>query len=71
VVYGAADAKTGAAGSVVDLFAQRQLNPHAAVYGGVLGAETQAVLAGFFQARRNESQVGLAKNTPHTAFLHQ
>ena len=36
MVFGAADPKTGAAGSVIDLFAQRQLNHHTAVQGGVL-----------------------------------
>src|SRR4029434_861063 len=36
VVFGAYDPKTGAAGSVIDLFAQPQLNHHTAVIGGVL-----------------------------------
>lgn len=52
VVFGAADPKTGACGSVVDLFAEQRLNHHAEVIGGVLAGECAEVLKGFFQARR-------------------
>jgi tRNA(adenine34) deaminase len=52
LIYGAADPKTGACGSVVDLFAELRLNHHAAVTGGVLAAESAALLQGFFAARR-------------------
>jgi tRNA(adenine34) deaminase len=52
VVYGAADPKTGAAGSVVDLFSQQKLNHHALVQGGVLAAECGALLSSFFASRR-------------------
>jgi tRNA(adenine34) deaminase len=52
VVYGAADPKTGAAGSVVDLFSQQKLNHHALVQGGVLAAECGALLSRFFASRR-------------------
>jgi tRNA(adenine34) deaminase len=52
VVYGASDPKTGAAGSVLDLFAQRQLNHQTTAQGGVLATECASVLADFFQARR-------------------
>ena len=52
VVYGASDPKTGAAGSVVDLFAQNKLNHHALVQGGVLAAECGALLSRFFALRR-------------------
>jgi len=52
VVFGAADAKTGAAGSVVDLFAENRLNHHTLVQGGVLAAECGALLSAFFAARR-------------------
>ncbi|ABM33646.1 tRNA adenosine(34) deaminase TadA [Paracidovorax citrulli] len=52
VVYGAPDAKTGAAGSVVDLFAQPALNHHTRIEGGVLAQECGALLSGFFQSRR-------------------
>ena len=52
VVFGARDPKTGAAGSVIDLFAEPRLNHHAAVTGGVRDAECAALLSGFFAARR-------------------
>ena len=52
VVYGAADPKTGAAGSTVNLFEERRLNHHALVTGGVLAAECGALLSGFFASRR-------------------
>src|SRR4051794_10651561 len=52
VVYGARDPKTGAAGSVVDLFAQAQLNHHTVVQGGVLADECGKVLQDFFAERR-------------------
>ena len=52
VVYGAADPKTGACGSVVDLFAEPRLNHHATVVGGVLAGECGALLSDFFATRR-------------------
>ncbi|MFT3815403.1 MAG: tRNA adenosine(34) deaminase TadA [Acidovorax sp.] len=52
VVFGAADAKTGVAGSVLDLFAEPRLNHHTAVQGGVLAEECAALLQGFFSDRR-------------------
>ena len=52
VVFGAADPKTGAAGSAVDLFSQTTLNHHALVEGGVLAAECGALLSSFFASRR-------------------
>ncbi|HEX6364144.1 MAG TPA: tRNA adenosine(34) deaminase TadA [Albitalea sp.] len=52
VVYGAADPKTGAAGSTVNLFEEKRLNHHALVQGGVLAAECGAVLSAFFTSRR-------------------
>lgn len=52
VVFGARDPKTGAAGSVVDLFAEARLNHHAEVTDGVLAGECGALLSGFFAARR-------------------
>lgn len=52
VVFGARDPKTGACGSVVDLFAVAQLNHHASVTGGVLADECGGLLSDFFAARR-------------------
>ncbi len=52
VVFGAHDPKTGACGSVVDAFANRQLNHHTEVAGGVLAAECGDALKSFFAHRR-------------------
>ena len=52
VVYGAADPKTGACGSVLNLFEQEQLNHHTAIEGGVMAEECGAMLKDFFAARR-------------------
>ena len=52
VVYGASDPKTGACGSVVDLFADANLNHHATVVPGVLAEECSARLSAFFNQRR-------------------
>jgi tRNA(adenine34) deaminase len=52
VVYGAKDPKTGAAGSVVDLFAEPRLNHHCEVQGGLLADACGGLLSRFFSARR-------------------
>jgi|SRR6266851_9096139 tRNA(adenine34) deaminase len=52
VVFGAGDPKTGAAGSIVDLFRNEKLNHHAQIQGGVLASECGALLNGFFASRR-------------------
>jgi tRNA(adenine34) deaminase len=52
VVFGAPDPKTGAAGSVVNLFSEQRLNHHASVEGGVLGEECGTLLSEFFAAKR-------------------
>jgi tRNA(adenine34) deaminase len=52
VVFAAADPKTGAAGSVVDLFGNRTLNHHTALHGGVLAEPAGALLREFFSERR-------------------
>ena len=54
VVFGAVDAKTGAAGSVLDLFGQPQLNHHTQVLGGVLADECRGLLREFFTERREQ-----------------
>ena len=56
VVYGAVDPKTGAAGSVLDLFGQRQINHQTQIQGGVLAAECADVLQVFFKIRRSEAR---------------
>ncbi len=55
VVFGARDPKSGAAGSVVDLFAERRLNHHAEIVGGVLANECGQMLSAFFAARRGRT----------------
>jgi tRNA(adenine34) deaminase len=59
LVYGAADPKTGACGSVVDLFAEPRLNHHTTVRAGVLAEESGALLSRFFAERRQLRQSGL------------
>jgi tRNA(adenine34) deaminase len=55
VVFGAPDPKTGAAGSVIDLFGVEQLNHHAQVRGGVLAQECGEVLRVFFRDKRGKN----------------
>jgi tRNA(adenine34) deaminase len=54
VVFGASDPKTGAAGSVIDLFAQPRLNHHTQVQGGLMAEACSAVLRDFFAERREQ-----------------
>lgn len=56
VVFGAPDPKTGAAGSVLDLFANPLLNHRTQVQGGVLAGECAGMLQRFFQRKRAQSQ---------------
>jgi tRNA(adenine34) deaminase len=52
VVFGAWDPKAGAAGSVLDVLAQPQLNHRPEVAGGLLAEECGALLSSFFSSRR-------------------
>lgn len=56
VVFGAAEPKTGCAGSVLNLFAQPQLNHQTRVEGGVLAPLAALQLQQFFQGRRSQSR---------------
>jgi tRNA(adenine34) deaminase len=56
VVFGARDPKTGVAGSVLDLFANGQLNHHTAVQAGVLEDACGALLRQFFAERRAQQR---------------
>ena len=56
-VFGARDPKTGACGSVLNLFANAQLNHHAEVVGGVLADECGTMLSDFFAERRQQSRI--------------
>ena len=58
VVFAASDPKTGAAGSVIDLFAEARLNHHTAVQGGVLAAAAGTLLREFFAQRRAAQRAG-------------
>jgi len=55
LVYGAADPKAGACGSVVNLLADDRLNHHATVTGGVMAEAAGKLLQEFFAARRASS----------------
>lgn len=57
VVYGAADPKTGTAGSVLDLFSHAQINHQTVVQGGVLADECATLLQGFFSERRRAQRM--------------
>jgi tRNA(adenine34) deaminase len=59
LVYAAADPKTGACGSVIDLFAERRLNHHTSVHGGVLAAPASALLKDFFAQRRSQARAAI------------
>lgn len=56
VVFGASDPKTGAAGSVLNLFDEARLNHHARIQGGVLGEECGHMLSDFFAQRRQQQK---------------
>lgn len=56
VVYGAKEPKTGAAGSVFNLFTESRLNHHARIEGGVLAEECGKMLSDFFALRRAQQK---------------
>jgi tRNA(adenine34) deaminase len=58
VVFGAADPKAGAAGSVLDILAEPALNHRPQVTGGVMEAECSGLLTDFFSLRRGSSGEG-------------
>ena len=60
LVYGAREYKTGAHGSVMDVFAEPRLNHHCEVHGEVLAEACSDLISGFFASRR------LAKKTEAT-----
>jgi tRNA(adenine34) deaminase len=57
VVFGALDPKTGAAGSVIDLFRNAQLNHHTQVQGGLLAPACSDLLQRFFRQQRQQKSV--------------
>ena len=64
VVFGAADPKTGAAGSVVDLFSEAALNHQTRLEGGVMAQECGALLQDFFRQRRADQKGQSQQNHP-------
>jgi tRNA(adenine34) deaminase len=56
LVYGASEPKTGAAGSVIDLFSNPNLNHHTTVEAGMLSSACSDLLARFFADRRAVNQ---------------
>lgn len=54
VVFGAFDRKTGAAGSIFNLFQEPAINHHTEAIGGVMAAESVALLRSFFEERRTK-----------------
>ncbi len=68
VVFGAADPKTGVCGSVTNLFAERQLNHHAELVGGVLSQACGDLLKSFFAERRQQAQLARAQ-TPEALIV--
>lgn len=61
-VYGAADAKAGALGSLYDLNADSRLNHRFNVTAGVLADECRAVLSGYFAGLRGVGGIGCGLN---------
>ena len=72
VVYGAAEPKTGAAGSVLNVFGCAQINHHTQVLRGVLAEECAALMAEFFQQRRavNKAKALASHPLKDTALRH-
>jgi tRNA(adenine34) deaminase len=77
VVFAATEPKTGAAGSVLNLFAEARINHQTAVQGGVLAEDSAALLQTFFgdrravrreEARLNHPLLDIALRTPDAAF---
>jgi tRNA(adenine34) deaminase len=70
VVFGAHDARTGVAGSVLNLFDHKQLNHQTQVTGGVLDNECGQLLKEFFKSRRVNAEPVRedALRTPDVAF---
>ncbi|MCG7656545.1 tRNA adenosine(34) deaminase TadA [Wielerella bovis] len=57
VIFAAREPKMGAAGSVIDVFANKQMNVHTAVLGGILADEAQTILQDFFRLRRENNKL--------------
>ena len=69
VVFGAIDPKTGAAGSVLNLFAESRLNHHTQVQGGVMAQACGNILREFFAERRAQQKAERAAAVEEPAEL--
>jgi tRNA(adenine34) deaminase len=69
VVFAASDPKTGVAGSVLNLFANKQLNHHTAIVGGVLAEPSSQLLKQFFAERR--AHIKFLRDQRHAAGARQ
>lgn len=56
LVYGAADEKTGAVGSLVDILRHPGMNHQVEIVTGVLAEECAATLSNFFRMRREQKK---------------
>ena len=70
VVFGAFDRKTGAGGSVLNLFSEVAINHHTEAIGGVLAAESVALLRGFFEERRQKRAKVLERRVGASVATH-
>ncbi|MBG6073636.1 MULTISPECIES: tRNA adenosine(34) deaminase TadA [unclassified Polaromonas] len=64
VVFGASEPKTGAAGSVINLFAQSSLNHKTECQGGVLADASRGLMQDFFRQRRFEKRASELRRHP-------
>jgi tRNA(adenine34) deaminase len=67
VVFGASDPKTGAVGSVLNLFEEAKLNHHTEVLSGVLAEECGQTLSEFFALKRQLKKEELAREKEEAA----
>ncbi|MFN0184792.1 MAG: tRNA adenosine(34) deaminase TadA [Aquabacterium sp.] len=67
VVFAAPDSKTGAAGSVLDLFAMDRLNHQTQIQGGLMADAAAGLLRQFFARRREEQRAARAEAGQGTA----
>jgi len=60
--YGASDPKTGACGSIINLFQEKRLNHHTEAIGGILAEECGGMLSNFFAERRRQLKLEREKH---------
>lgn len=56
LVFGAADPKAGACGSVMDILGEKRLNHRISVKGGILAADCASLISEFFQQQRAQGK---------------